>query len=377
MGQDLSLDCCVGNGRYKGTTINGDDNDEEADLRLAWEVEALESWENLDPITYYQYIEKRSKGEEERHRALRKMYLRQQKPTSKPKSYLQEVDECFDELLGIQADEPIVYEQSYEMTPLQATLEQRKNVARVAPIGGKNIPAGSYTTVGNESGRGSGSGNGSGNASSDASSGASSGASGGASNDGRLRAASSAMATSVPVDDSPAGGAAGGGSTKEQVLMSAPQSESQQTTASSKTAQVRQPFVSDDQRDLLLRQETDHSGWECTDSRKVTRHQLCVWQPKSLGWPPFKERKFKIVHIVKGSIDSVWKAWNDVELRKTYDPAYELANVVERVDDSCDGELLLVMHKYFSSSFFFFDPFFFVVASPNLAILLLFSFYSF
>ena len=336
MGQDLSLDCCVGNGRYKGT-INGDDNDEEADLRFAWEVEALESWENLDPITYYQYIEKRSKGEEERHRALRKMYLRQQRPTSKPKSYLQEVDDCFDELLGIQADEPIVYEQSYEMTPLQATLEQRKNVARVAPIGkNMNIPAGSYTTVGNESGRGSGSGSGSG--------GASSGASGGASNDGRLRAASSAVATSVPVVDSRAGSAAGGGSTtKEQVLLSAPQSESQQTLASSETAQVRQPFVSDDQRDLLLRQETDHSGWECTDNRKVTRQQLCVWQPKSLGWPPFKERKFKIVHIVKGSIDSVWKAWNDVELRKTYDPAYELANVVERVDDSCDGELLVVV----------------------------------
>ena len=57
----------------------------------------------------------------------------------------------------------------------------------------------------------------------------------------------------------------------------------------------------------------------------------------------FKERKFKIVHIVKGSINSVWKAWNDVELRKTYDPAYELANVVERVDDSCDGELLLLV----------------------------------
>ena len=74
MGNELSIDSCCGiDGRYKDASSA----QAEAALKQSWEVEALESWENLDPITYYQYIETRSHDEEKRHRVLQRILYQQ------------------------------------------------------------------------------------------------------------------------------------------------------------------------------------------------------------------------------------------------------------------------------------------------------------
>jgi len=136
MGNELSIDSCCGiDGRYKDASSA----QAEAALKQSWEVEALESWENLDPITYYQYIETRSHDEEKRHRVLQRILYQQNQKPEKVRSYLQEVDDCFDELLGIPQDEPIVYEQNLEMIPMHATSNQHATLS--------SPPPGSYVTT--------------------------------------------------------------------------------------------------------------------------------------------------------------------------------------------------------------------------------------
>ena len=92
---------------------------------------------------------------------------------------------------------------------------------------------------------------------------------------------------------------------------------------------------------MLEIEKSDFREWSPNTTKELTRHPIRVWQKKNLGWlPPYSSREFIIVHIVKGSIDKVWKAWNDVEVRKTYDKGYQMTKIVETVDDSCDGKFL-------------------------------------
>ena len=130
MGQELSIEsCCMGRESLQ-TEINSN-----AVSARDWEDEALASWENLDPITYYEYTQQRSREEEKRHHAMRKRYVQQQRMQhQKPKTYLQEVDDAFDELLGIKED-PEKYEQNYEMATLHKSIKQQE------------IPVGSYRSV--------------------------------------------------------------------------------------------------------------------------------------------------------------------------------------------------------------------------------------
>ena len=327
MGQELSVDsCCFGR-----ETSMGKDH---ATTRVErdWEDEALESWENLDPITYFQYAEHRTQNEEERHHAMRKRYKQTQQHyhnQRNAKTYLQEVDEAFDELLGFSEDEPVIHVHSVEMTKmtaLQASLKQRERpegtystTALRRPYE-YNCELGTVDQVVSPT------------------------------KEQRQEARTqlqkeqpqAAQApqhkknehTGAAEERSASASASHGRNAKGTTV---PVSETVTATASPPQPTTRQPFIEDAQCDHMLQLERDHSGWTAT-AKEMTRQQLRLWQKKNIGWPPYKARTYKAVHIVKGPIACVWKAWNDVTLRKSYDESYQLAKVLKTIDDSCDGK---------------------------------------
>ena len=296
MGQDISIDgCCGMDGRAKTET-------DEQTLTQSWEIEALESWENLDPITYYQYVENRSMNEEKRHRAMQKARDQQKRRPEKVRSYLQEVDDCFDELFGIPLEEPIKYEQNVEMIPMQAASLTEHHHKTIPPPGSYTMTAEDLSVP-------------------------------------TERASSTADTTSTTLTNLTitTTDTTNNKTTTLKLQPSANNRKSQKVVESRKS--VRQPYVSDEQRDQILQLETNYTGWS-SNQKEFERTPLRVWEPTNLGWPPYRKREFKVVHLVKGSIECVWKAWNDVELRKTYDDSFAHARIVEKVDNSCDGQFV-------------------------------------
>ena len=311
MGNELSIDSCCGiDGRYKDASSA----QAEAALKQSWEVEALESWENLDPITYYQYIETRSHDEEKRHRVLQRILYQQNQKPEKVRSYLQEVDDCFDELLGIPQDEPIVYEQNLEMIPMHATSNQHATLS--------SPPPGSYVTTLDVTTKVNRNQNTKTNTVTTQSS-----------SDPNYQT-NNVSSNSINNNNTT--------TTSKSLIPSATTATATATTTTTTTTttKTRQAYVTDEQRDQMLDLESNHTEW-ITKSKEHVRTPLRIYSPRDVSsWPPYTTRNFKVVHLVKGPIDCVWKAWNDVKLRKTYDKGFDLAEIVEKVDDSCDGKLL-------------------------------------
>ena len=93
-------------------------------------------------------------------------------------------------------------------------------------------------------------------------------------------------------------------------------------------------------RDLLSEESESAPGWESTKFTKIktkVKHIVRLWQGSDMGWfPPYSERKLKVEHLIKGPLANVWEAFNNFNVRKSYDERYEGAKIVKKISDNCD-----------------------------------------
>ncbi len=326
------------------------------DAALAWEAEAHATWERIDPVSYHAFIAKMTAderdraaaamaqhNEERRRKKAHKKRLRREAKAAREaegeaNSFLADVDHAVDELLGFRdgegGDARRAEGVSLEMTAVSARPSPASDDRRA----GFDVDAGNdgdredeeEDEQEEEEGGGGGVGVGS------------SGGGGGGGGDAAAATRAplltpeanivAALAAADAEAEATLRRAAGGGAAPAAPVVPAPAAAPR-----SVPGPVDKSFC-----DQLLRHEFGGKGWGPTSYTfsKKSRPRIQIYQQGHIGWtsmPPYQDRVFKIVHLIKGPIDAVWTAWNDVAVRQRYDKDFKLAKVLTTIDDTCDG----------------------------------------